>query len=224
MGYTYSGLSSRNRRPKRDNSGYPKAPSEEGKKLMQSGTFGAEERRQDTISRKKKLAYRTMMREMGLGSVGKQRTSNNLIAQTLIPNSRADSIINYNARCYSGQFSDDGNFFFSCAQDFRVRMYDTSNPYRWKYYKTAHYLGGQWTITDATLSPDNRFLAYSSIRSAVCLSPTDPENTMDPTILEFASMVPGRANQYQYGHFGVSKPPVPIHMRTIHLTFFFFFC
>ncbi|GAB7353573.1 hypothetical protein MBLNU459_g4000t2 [Dothideomycetes sp. NU459] len=193
----------RTRRPKRENSGYPKVPSEEGKKLMESGTFGINERRQGTYGRKKKLAYRAMMRELGLGSSGAQRSANRLLSQTLIPSSSADTIINYNSRCYSGQFSDDGNFFFSCAQDFRVRMYDTSNPYRWKYYKTAHYLGGQWTITDATLSPDNRFLAYSSIRSAVCLSPTDPENTMEPSVLEFADMGQGRRGGRNWSHFGI---------------------
>lgn len=200
----YSAWGRRPRRPKRAGNGYPKIPSEEGQKLMESGTFGLNERRQDTITRKKKLAYRTMMRELGLGSAGKQRCANKIMSQSLIPSSAADSIINYNARCYSGQFSDDGNFFFSCAQDFRVRMYDTSNPYRWKYYKTAHYLGGQWTITDATLSPDNRFLAYSSIRSAVCLSPTDPENTSDPSILEFSNTGGSRRQRFYGGSFGVS--------------------
>lgn len=174
---------------------------------MESGTFGINERRQGTYGRKKKLAYRAMMRELGLGNAGAQKSANRLLSQTLIPSSSADSIINYNARCYSGQFSDDGNFFFSCAQDFRVRMYDTSNPYRWKYYKTAHYLGGQWTITDATLSPDNRFLAYSSIRSAVCLSPTDPENTMEPSVLEFSDMGQGRRGGRNWGHFGVCMGP-----------------
>ena len=206
-GYFTSGR--RTARPRRRVSAYPKVPSEEGQKLMDSGTFGSNERRQDTFNRKKKLAYRTMMRELGLGSVGRQRSANKLISQTLIPNSAADTIIHYNSKCYSGQFSDDGNFFFSCAQDFRVRMYDTSNPYKWKYYKTAHYLGGQWTITDATLSPDNKFLAYSSIRSAVCLSPTDPENTMDPTILEFNNFGNTR-RRFHGGHFGVrliSPPP-----------------
>ena len=177
---------------------------------MESGTFGLNDRRQGTYARKKKLAYRTMMRELGLGSSGKQKTANKLISQNMIPSSAADTIINYNSRCYSGQFSDDGNFFFSCAQDFRVRMYDTSNPYRWKYYKTAHYLGGQWTITDATLSPDNRFLAYSSIRSAVCLSPTDPENTMDPTILEFATVGGSAGRRFHGGHFGVSLTRVSL--------------
>jgi hypothetical protein len=31
-----------------------------------------------------------------------------------------------------------------------VRLYDTSDPLDWKHYKTVHYLGGQWTITDGT--------------------------------------------------------------------------
>lgn len=103
----------------------------------------------------------------------------------MIPSTTADTIIHYDSRCYSGQFSDDGNFFFSCAQDFKVRMYDTSNPYRWKYYKTVEYQFGSWTITDATLSPDNKFLAYSSIRNVVCLAPTDPGEKSEPWMLDF---------------------------------------
>ena len=125
--------------------------------------------------------------------------------QGLIPSSTADTIIHYNSRCYSGQFSDDGNFFFSCAQDFKVRMYDTSNPYKWKYYKTVNYPFGQWTITDATLSPDNRYLAYSSIRSVVCLAPTDPGESAEPWMLDFATMNEGggRHGWNGYSHFGV---------------------
>jgi len=125
---------------------------------------------------------------LGLGSEGRQKNATRLLKQDMIPESVADTIIHYNARCYSGQFSDDGNFFFSCAQDFRVRMYDTSNPYDWKYYKSVVYPYGQWTITDASLSPDNRFLAYSSIRSIVCLAPTDPEDESEPNLLDFANI------------------------------------
>jgi DDB1- and CUL4-associated factor 11 len=106
----------------------------------------------------------------------------------MIPSSKADKIIHYNSRCYSGQFSDDGNFFFTCSQDFKVRMYDTSNPYDWKYYKTVDYPWGQWTITDASLSPDNRYLAYSSIRHIVCLAPTDPSDQSEPMTLDFSNM------------------------------------
>lgn len=128
------GASGRRRRP-RGRDLLEKVPSEQGQELMQTGTFGSNPRREDTIKRKKKLAYDIMRRELGVGSNGRQKNATRLLKQNMIPESVADTIIHYNARCYSGQFSDDGNFFFSCAQDFKVRMYDTSNPYDWKYYK-----------------------------------------------------------------------------------------
>jgi WD repeat-containing protein 23 len=127
---------SRRRRP-RGRDLYEKVPSEQGKELMQAGNFGSNPRKEDTIKRKKRLAYDIMRRELGVGSNGRQKNATRLLKQDMIPESVADTIIHYNARCYSGQFSDDGNFFFSCAQDFRVRMYDTSNPYDWKYYKVS---------------------------------------------------------------------------------------
>lgn len=63
-------------------------------------------------------------------------------------------------------------------------MYDTSNPYNWKHYKTVSYPFGQWTLTDADLSPDNKWLAYTSLASIVCLAPTDPNDTGDPYNLD----------------------------------------
>lgn len=129
--------------PKRRGRGraaFQKVPSDKGRDLMNTGTFGSNDRALNSVKRKKKLAYRVMKRELGLGSDGHQRNTTRLMRQDLIPESAADTIIHYNSRCYSGQFSDDGNFFFSCAQDFRVRMYDTSNPYDWKYYKVCGYL------------------------------------------------------------------------------------
>ena len=86
-------------------------------------------------------------------------------------------------------------------------MYDTSNPYEWKYYKTVVYPYGQWTITDASLSPDNKYLAYSSIRSIVCLAPTDPGESGEPWLLDFSDMG-GRGRRQVYGgysHFGVGN-------------------
>lgn len=131
-----SGLGSggRTRRP-RGRAAFEKVPSDRGRELMEQGIFGSNPRRETTIKRKKRLAYNIMRRELGTGSEGRQKNATRLLKQDMIPESAADMIIHYNARCYSGQFSDDGNFFFSCAQDFRVRMYDTSNPYDWKYYK-----------------------------------------------------------------------------------------
>jgi WD repeat-containing protein 23 len=132
------GRTLRNRRP-RGRAAYEKVPSEQGRELMNAGAFGSSPRSEDTIKRKKRLAYDIMRRSLGLGSEGRQKNATRLLKQDMIPESVADTIIHYNARCYSGQFSDDGNFFFSCAQDFRVRMYDTSNPYDWKYYKVRHH-------------------------------------------------------------------------------------
>ncbi|KAF2709451.1 WD40 repeat-like protein [Pleomassaria siparia CBS 279.74] len=190
------------RRRNRGKEAFQKVPSEAGQTLMDTGNFGSSSRSEDTIKRKKKLVYNLMRRELGLGSNGRQKNANRVMKQDMIPESVADTIIHYNARCYSGQFSDDGNFFFSCAQDFRVRMYDTSNPYHWKYYKSVVYPYGQWTITDASLSPDNRFLAYSSIRSIVCLAPTDPDNNSDPTLLDFANIGPHNPGRF-HSYFGI---------------------
>jgi len=183
-------------------------PNEMGRELMEGGNFGSSPRSGDTIKRRKKVACDILRRELGLGSDGRQKNASRLLKQDMIPESVADTIIHYDARCYSGQFSDDGNFFFSCAQDFRVRMYDTSNPYDWKYYKSVLYPHGQWTITDASLSPDNRFLAYSSIRSVVCLAPTDPDNDSDPNLLNFAN-IGTRTPLGFHTHFGVRFRQAP---------------
>jgi WD repeat-containing protein 23 len=78
-------------------------------------------------------------------------------------------------------------------------MYDTSNPYKWRYYKTVEYPSGQWTLTDASLSPDNKFVAYTSIRSNVCLAPTDPNDLGDPYNLDFSEGI-GRAAGF-HGRF-----------------------
>lgn len=161
---------------------YP-VPSPTGAELMRSGDFGLEateqlgEERKFQYNRRKSISHRLLNRELGLGGYTRQRMQlqNSLMAQDLLPTSKADFIIHSDNRCYSGQFSDDGNFFYLCAQDFRVRIYDTSNPYKWKYVKSLEYWGGRWTITDATHSPDGRFLAYSSISSRVCLSSTQKD-------------------------------------------------
>lgn len=118
----------------------------------------------------------------------------------MIPASTSDMIIHFDEPVYSGQFSDDGNFFFSANKDYKVRMYDTSNPYKWRYYKTVEYPFGQWTLTDASLSPDNRYLAYTSIRSTVCLAPTDPNDMGDPYVLDLAATGRNRANHFSALH------------------------
>lgn len=185
----------RRRRAKRnlDPNRFPKIPNDHGRNLMQTGIFGGTDPRMHKIcGRNKSVSERLLWRRLGLEPRSSTRRHNQLIAQQLIPNTTsADRIIHYDSRAYSGQFSDDGNFFFSCTQNFKVQMYDTSNPYHWKYYKTVDFPFGQWTITDATLSPDNRFLAYSSIRHTVCLAPTDPNDRNEHSLLDFTQYAPG---------------------------------
>ncbi|KAF2767920.1 WD40 repeat-like protein [Teratosphaeria nubilosa] len=216
------GYGARRRRARRHFSGdrYPKIPSDEGRKLMESGLFGTNDHCDHTACgqplsdatqrKRRKLTRRLFDREMAVDSRGRQRALTSLAAQPLIPSSKADLIVNLNARCYSGQFSEDGSFFFACGQDFKVRMYDTSNPYDWKYYKTVHYYGGHWTITDASLSPDNKLLAYSSIRSQICLANTEQGDNSEPQLLDFSDMGGGGHGfggggglGRSRGHFGI---------------------
>ena len=101
--------------------------------------------------------------------------------------------MHYDSRCYSGQFSQDGNFFYSCSKDYHVRMYDTSNPYSWKYYKTMVHPAARWTLTDASLSPDNRLLAYSTIAPVVYAANTAAGDD-EPVPLDFSDGYPGNRN------------------------------
>ncbi|RCI09804.1 hypothetical protein L249_3891 [Ophiocordyceps polyrhachis-furcata BCC 54312] len=189
------------RNPHKDPNRFPKVPSDEGRKLMRDGTFGA-----NNID-SKTLARRMLERELALGDGEQRRQNNDIVTQSLIPGTRADQIVHYDQPVYSGQFSDDGNFFFSCSQDFKVRMYDTSNPFEWKHYKTVSYPWGQWTLTDASLSPDNRWLAYTSIQSIVSIAPTDPSDTGDPYTLALdgnpQTHDPFQRGQYNFGIWSI---------------------
>lgn len=98
----------------------------------------------------------------------------------------------------------DSSFFYTCTQDFRVQMYDTTAASsqrvlrlddRSGYARSSRYYTsfgttqytslkpiktiqgrlGNWTITDANLSPDNRWMIYSSITPIVHLVPTSAE-------------------------------------------------
>lgn len=89
------------------------------------------------------------------------------------------------------------------AQDFRVRMYDTSSPYNWRHYKTVPFPFGQWTMTDAALSPDNRWLCFSSLSSNVGIAATDPNDTGDPYSLNLAEGGPNGMGDTIFGGFAI---------------------
>lgn len=73
--------SRRRRRGKASKEGYPTVPSEEGEKLMATGTFGESEHYEDRLrNRKGRLATRLMYRELGISSHAPNR-ANKLAAQ-----------------------------------------------------------------------------------------------------------------------------------------------
>lgn len=169
---------------------------------MRSGKFGHHRRDgHDKMLAQKGIAYQVLARELGIATPRLERSAIKSITHNLIPASQPDMIINFDARAYSGQFSDDGNFFYTCSQDSKIRMFDTSNPGKWRHYKTVTHPRVQWTVSDATLSPDNRALASSSLGPDVCYALTDPDSTSEPQRLDFSQTGPGRGTSY--GGFGV---------------------
>ncbi|CAK7232229.1 hypothetical protein SCUCBS95973_008190 [Sporothrix curviconia] len=211
--------SSRRRRQQlRDPDRFPKVPSEEGRKLMDSGVFGSTERphkayptildnvasddssmHTEIEARRRPVSLRLFDRELGLGYTQAERNlGKNMIAQSMVPATDADMVLRYEAPVYLGQFSDDGNFFYSATKDFRVRMYDTSNVNEWKHYKTVIHPAGRWTMTDAALSPDNKWLAFTSMMPQVCLAPTDPNDEGEPYLLNLGAPAPGAPGAEHY--------------------------
>ncbi|KAK3996518.1 WD40-repeat-containing domain protein [Cladorrhinum sp. PSN332] len=160
---------------------------------MNSGVFGSFDIRDP---RQKTLPRRFLDRELGLGGADARRRNRGLMLQQQIPTTTPELVIHYDEPVCCGQFSDDGNFFYNAAKDFKVRLYDTSNPYQWSHYKTVHHPFAQWTLTDAALSPDNRWLAFTSLQTDVCLTPTDPADTGEPYSLSFS-------NGYRFAIFSI---------------------
>lgn len=64
-------------------------------------------------------------------------------------------------RAYVSQFSADGCLFVAGFQGSHIRVYDVDND--WKVRKDILARSLRWTITDTSLSPDQRFLVYASM-------------------------------------------------------------
>ena len=151
-------------------------------------------------------SLRILERELGLaGTLAERKRMERLLLQSMIPKNKTDVTIYFREPVYSGQFSRDGNFYFAGGADFKVRLYDTSNPYSWKHYKTVMHPWAQWTLTDASLSPDNKWLAYTSLSPKVCLTPTDPSDEGDPYTLDLGASVnnAGDGDEDMHRRFGI---------------------
>ncbi|KAF5732729.1 LEC14B protein isoform X2 [Tripterygium wilfordii] len=69
------------------------------------------------------------------------------------------------SRAYVSQFSVDGSLFVAAFQGSQIRVYDVENE--WKLRKNILAKNLRWAITDTSLSPDQRFLVYSSMSPVV---------------------------------------------------------
>ncbi|KAG8480963.1 hypothetical protein CXB51_025667 [Gossypium anomalum] len=69
------------------------------------------------------------------------------------------------SRAYVSQFSADGSLFVAGFQKSHIRIYDVDKG--WKVQKNILAKSLKWTITDTSLSPDQRFLVYSSLSPVV---------------------------------------------------------
>ncbi|KAL4570259.1 hypothetical protein LXL04_025911 [Taraxacum kok-saghyz] len=76
------------------------------------------------------------------------------------------SVIDQMSSCaYVSQFSADGTLFVAGFQDSDIKIYSVDND--WKVKKNIRARSLRWTITDTSLSPDQRFLVYSSMSPVV---------------------------------------------------------
>lgn len=69
------------------------------------------------------------------------------------------------SRAYVSQFSADGRFFVAGFQGSHIRIYNVDNG--WKVQKDILAKSLRWTVTDTSLSPDQRHLVYSSMSPVV---------------------------------------------------------
>ncbi|EJT99877.1 WD40 repeat-like protein [Dacryopinax primogenitus] len=174
-------------------------PVKAGLDLLSSGEFGSTDLSLRNLSGERASLAR-ILRERELSNNPRTREE---LGRTYIPNSHGTIVGLYGANVYSGQFSADSSFFYTCSQDFMLHIYDTTAPpsgqiqrpsfpqqryRRWgideseehqttmKTVKSMRGNPGSWTITDVDLSPDNERMIYSSITSTIYMA-----RTRDPT-------------------------------------------
>ncbi|TFK26708.1 WD40 repeat-like protein [Coprinopsis marcescibilis] len=190
-------------------------PKQKGLDLLRSGEFGdvrSHHTKQNNLSAQslssrllkptnRPLAYLPSRRERLAG---------------LVPNTNGTTVATYDSNMYTAQFSDDSSFYYTCAQDFKLHIFDMTKTlhgfkgtgHRGSSLKTSMPLlkeikgsVGRWTITDANLSPDNSRIIYSSIISTVYMTSTSPDGSSQMIPICFDD--PRRNDSYYGERFGI---------------------
>ncbi|KAJ7492078.1 WD40-repeat-containing domain protein [Mycena latifolia] len=189
-------------------------PQDAGLRLLHSGDFG---RIANKIkSRRSDLNIAKQLRSRA--SQPRPRFYKEDYSSDLVPNSIGTTVSEYDANVYTAQYSADSSFFYTCSQDFRLNIFDTTVPAvprepgvrrrettphlktTMKVMNSIQAHPGRWTISDANLSPDNERMIYSSMASTVYMtSTTDPAPTQIP--IPFADP-PGSRSRGNMGGWG----------------------
>lgn len=119
----------------------------------------------------------TLLREREFGFVNFSRCANarHKTIDRLLPN-KGEVIASMARPTFCGQFSEDGQRFFSACQDQNIRLYDTSNSRTFKNLTEIPVDDVGWSILDTALSPDRNSVAYSTWSESIYLVTLD-ENT-----------------------------------------------
>ncbi|GAA5910705.1 hypothetical protein JCM5296_006818 [Sporobolomyces johnsonii] len=207
-----------------------KEPQEPGMRLERSGLFGPIPKKYDTSRRKYWDYSPNFPNYFRLRELDYRRPSKSGLGDMTIPNSAGVEVSQFTSKVYSGQYSSDGNFFYTACQDFRVYIYDTQaaprvgnksvtdssvrssrDPFHsdWEHrssLKTTKIVQAQaqncrWTITDAELSDDNEWLLYSSISPRAHLVKTGRGASWETDDHDQETIDFGRGSSY--GGFGI---------------------
>ncbi|KAL6910009.1 hypothetical protein ACP4OV_001267 [Aristida adscensionis] len=78
-----------------------------------------------------------------------------------LPKDGPELLDRMDSRAYVSQFSADGALFVAGFQGSHIRIYDVDRGF--SIHKDIHARSLRWTISDVSLSPDQRYLVYSSL-------------------------------------------------------------
>ncbi|KAG8200731.1 hypothetical protein JTE90_022340 [Oedothorax gibbosus] len=110
----------------------------------------------------KGMSLPSMLKSREIGMSGRHHFSLGdrcQIMQRVIPN-KSDYVESLNKKVFCGNFAKDGDVFMSAAQDFCIRLYDTSRGSHFKLKRKIEARDCGWSILDTAVSPNGRSLIY----------------------------------------------------------------
>ncbi|CAG8507502.1 5693_t:CDS:10 [Ambispora gerdemannii] len=164
----------------------PPIPDPKGDALLKSGEFGYIEKYERPGSLGQLPSSRNIVDKLQFRETFPVRVSPMSVAKNFYPNTNGFVVDYYETPAYSGQYSLDGSFFYACCRDFCVYIYDTTNPTKFTSTKVIKSDTGRWTITDANLSANNEWIAYTSITPFVYVAKTSQDEDFQ-TMLNFSN-------------------------------------